>query len=216
MKLAQPCLVIDGSARSGVRVGVLADDRWVGQGVSDEGALEATFDCAERALAEAKLTLADIRAFAVCAGPGSVLGIRVSALAVRAWVVLQARPIFVWESLSALAVAARSEGMPAPFVVAQESRLKRWNRIEVGPDGACSEVAEVSADDLRAAALTIVSDSLAAPGLFPEHRIIAQPWAQLPTLFAATDLLRAQDKPEALNPATDFAAWSGERHRGPA
>jgi hypothetical protein len=40
---AEPCLVLDGSARYGVRVGVLQGGRWLAEAHSDEGALEATF-----------------------------------------------------------------------------------------------------------------------------------------------------------------------------
>jgi hypothetical protein len=39
----EPCLVLDGSARVGVRVGVLREGRWSGEGVAAEGPLEATF-----------------------------------------------------------------------------------------------------------------------------------------------------------------------------
>lgn len=216
MKPDQPCLVIDGSARAGVRVGVLSDGRWTGQGVSPEGALEATFACAEQALSQAGLKLADIRSFAVCAGPGSVLGIRVSALAVRAWAVLQPRPIFVWQSLSALAADALRAGIAAPFSVAQESRLRRWNHLKVDAAGVFSEVTEVSAEELRAAAPKVVTDQPGATAVFPDCLLIDHPWERLPVLFIDDGLLRAEDKPEALNTAADFAAWSGERHRGPA
>jgi hypothetical protein len=76
MSAPEPCLVLDGSARVGVRVGVLSGGRWAGQGVSPDGALEGLFGCVETALAEAGLRLDQIRSFALCVGPGSVLGIR--------------------------------------------------------------------------------------------------------------------------------------------
>ena len=89
MSAPEPCLVLDGSARAGVRVGVLSGGRWVGQGLSPDGALEGLFGCVEAALVDAKLSLGDIRSFALCVGPGSVLGIRIAALAVRAWSALE-------------------------------------------------------------------------------------------------------------------------------
>jgi tRNA threonylcarbamoyladenosine biosynthesis protein TsaB len=135
MSAPEPCLVLDGSARAGVRVGVLSGGRWTGQGVSPDGALEGLFGCLESALAEAKLSLKDIRSFALCVGPGSVLGIRIAALAVRSWSALEPRPIFVWESLAALARSALVAGEKGPFLVAVESRLKRWHALEVAADG---------------------------------------------------------------------------------
>ncbi len=214
MRPPEPCLVIDGSARVGVRVGVLKGGRWVGEGVADEGALEATFTCAESALRAAGLGLAEVRSFAVCVGPGSILGIRVAALAVRAWATLEPRPIFVWESLAAVAQAALAAGQARPFAVALESRLKRWNTLAVAAEGALGAPAELEPEQVAALGLPIVSTAGSAEALFPAVQVVPTPWAGLPTLFATTDLLRAEPKPEALNPAATFATWDGERHRG--
>jgi tRNA threonylcarbamoyladenosine biosynthesis protein TsaB len=216
MRPPEPCLVLDGSARVGVRVGVLRDGRWSGEGVAAEGALEATFACAESALRAAGLTLADIRSFAVCVGPGSILGIRVAALAARAWATLEPRPIFVWESLAAVAHTTLGAGPPRPFVVALESRLKRWNTLVVPVAGAFEPPAELEPEQVRALGLPVVSTAEPASALFPSAQVVPTPWAALPTLFATTDLLRADAKPEALNPAATYATWDGERHRGPA
>jgi tRNA threonylcarbamoyladenosine biosynthesis protein TsaB len=214
MRPPEPCLVIDGSARVGVRVGVLQGGRWVGEGLADEGALEATFACAESALRNAGLALADIRSFAVCAGPGSILGIRVAALAARAWATLEPRPIFVWESLAALAQAALAAGQARPFAVALESRLKRWNTVVVAAEGALGAPAELEPEQVAALGLTVVSTAETAAAHFPMVQVVATPWATLPGLFATTELLRPEPKPEALNPAAAYATWDGERHRG--
>jgi len=214
MRPPEPCLVIDGSARVGVRVGVLQGGRWVGEGVADEGALEATFACAETALRQAGLALADIRSFAVCVGPGSILGIRIAALAARTWATLEPRPIYVWESLAAVAQAALAAGQGRPFAVALESRLKRWNTLVVAPAGALGAPAELEPEQVAALGLPIVSTTGSASALFPGARVVPAPWTVLPALFAGADLLRPEPKPEALNPAADYATWDGERHRG--
>ncbi|GBL42738.1 hypothetical protein LBMAG55_09540 [Verrucomicrobiota bacterium] len=215
MRPPEPCLVLDGSARVGVRVGVLRDGRWCGEGVAAEGALEATFGCAEVALRAAGLTLADIRSFAVCVGPGSILGIRVAALAARAWATLEPRPIFVWESLAAVAQAALVPGQSRPFVVALESRLKRWNTLVVTAEGAFDAPAELKPAQVLALGLPIVATTEAAAMIFAGARVVPTPWSLLPSLFATPGLLRLEAKPEALNPAADYATWDGERHRGP-
>jgi tRNA threonylcarbamoyladenosine biosynthesis protein TsaB len=215
MRPPEPCLVLDGSARVGVRVGVLRDGRWSGEGVAEEGALEATFGCAEVALRSAGLALADIRSFAVCVGPGSILGIRVAALAARTWATLEPRPIFVWESLAAVAHAALIAGQPRPFVVALESRLKRWNTLVVPAAGAPGAPAELEPEQVSTLGLPVVSTAESASTIFPGTPVVPTPWAELPTLFAKTDLLRPEAQPEALNPAATYATWDGERHRGP-
>lgn len=212
----EPCLVLDGSARVGVRVGVLRDGRWSGEGVAAEGALEATFACAETALRSAGIALADIRAFVVCVGPGSILGIRVAALAARAWATLEPRPIFVWESLAAVAHASLASGHARPFVVAAESRLQRWNTLVVPVAGDFAPPAELEPEQVRALGLPVVTTTDSASALFPDAQVVPTPWAVLPTLFATAALLRPEAKPEALNPAATYATWHGQRHRGSA
>ena len=213
MSAPEPCLVLDGSARAGVRVGVLSGGRWVGQGLSPDGALEGLFGCVEAALAEAKLKLGDIRSFALCVGPGSVLGIRIAALAVRSWSALEPRPIFVWESLAGIARSALAAGEKGPFLVAVESRLKRWHALEVSTDGSLGVPFEAEAAQLNSAGSRVLASSEAAPGVLTSHVTVPHPWSAWPTFFAQPGFLREESRPDALNVANDFATWSGERHR---
>lgn len=213
MSAPEPCLVLDGSARVGVRVGVLSGGRWAGQGVSPDGALEGLFGCVETALAEAGLRLDQIRSFALCVGPGSVLGIRIASLAVRAWSALEPRPVFVWESLTALARASHDAGERGPFLVAVESRLKRWHALEVASDGSLGAPFEAEAAQLNATGRRILASSEAAPGVLTSHVAVPHPWSGLPGAFARPGFLRLEPRPDALNVADDFAVWSGERHR---
>ena len=213
MSASEPCLVLDGSARAGVRVGVLSGGRWVGQGVSTEGALEGLFGCVETALAEAKLKLGDIRSFALCVGPGSVLGIRIAALAVRSWSALEPRPIFIWESLAGIARSALTVGEQGPFLVAVESRLKRWHALEVSADGSLGAPFEAEAAQLNSSRHRVLASSEAAAGVLTAHVAVPHPWSALPNFFAQSGFLREESRPDALNVANDFATWSGERHR---
>ncbi len=213
MSAPEPCLVLDGSARAGVRAGVLSGGRWVGQGVSTDGALEGLFGCVEAAMADAKLKLGDIRSFALCVGPGSVLGIRIAALAVRSWSALEPRPIFVWESLASLARSALVAGEKGPFLVAAESRLKRWHALEVSADGSLGTPFEAEASQLNTAGRRVLASSEAAPGVLTSHVAVPHPWSALPVFFTQPGFLREEPRPDALNVANDFAIWSGERHR---
>ena len=194
-------------------MGVLSGGRWVGQGLSPDGALEGLFGCVEVALAEAKLKLSDIRSFALCVGPGSVLGIRIAALAVRSWSALEPRPIFVWESLAGIARSALTVGEQGPFLVAVESRLKRWHALEVSADGSLGAPFEAEAAQLNSSGHRVLASSEAAAGVLTSHVAVPHPWSALPTFFAQSGFLREELRPDALNVANDFATWSGERHR---
>jgi tRNA threonylcarbamoyladenosine biosynthesis protein TsaB len=213
MSAPEPCLVLDGSARAGVRVGVLSGGRWVGQGLSPDGALEGLFGCVEAALADAKLKLSDIRSFALCVGPGSVLGIRIASLAVRSWSALEPRPIFVWESLAGIARSALTARENGPFLVAAESRLKRWHALEVSADGSLGVPFEAEAAQLNSSGRRVLASSEAAPSVLTSHVAVPHPWSSLPAFFGQPGFLREEPRPDALNVANDFATWSGERHR---
>lgn len=214
MSPAEPCLVLDGSARHGVRVGVLQGGRWVAEARSEEGALEATFACAERALTSAGLRFADLRAFAVCVGPGSMLGIRVTAMAVRTWAALQPCEVWVWEPLVALAAAARLRGEVGAFSVVSESRLKRWHVVSVDAAGVVGPARECEVEQVAALPGRILTTASQAPQVLPAAEVVPDAWDELPKVFAQAGVLRLEPKPEALNAAADFATWSGERHRG--
>ena len=207
----QPCLVIDGSAREGVRVGVLADGRWLSESTVDAGALEATTDLALAVLQKSHLKFTDIKSYAVCIGPGSMLGIRVSAMAVRTWATLYQRPIYVWESLRLLAEHALEQGVKAPFAVINESRLKRWNIVAVKAADSFESAVELEFDEVNSKGLPLVVNH--SSNLFPNAKVMDNIWNHLPKLFQKKESLKLEPKPDALNPAADYALWSGERHR---
>lgn len=207
----QPCLVIDGSAREGVRVGVLVDGRWLAESSVTAGALEATTDLASEVLNKAHLKFSDIKSYAVCIGPGSMLGIRVSAMAVRTWATLYQRPIYVWESLNLLAELALEQGIKPPFAVINESRLKRWNYLAVKSAYSFEPTVELEVVEANARGLTLVINHTVNP--FPNAKVLDDVWSHLPKLLQKKNCLKLESKPDALNPAVDYALWSGERHR---
>lgn len=78
-------LVIDGSG-SVVFAGLLdPHNQWLAKIERDGAPLEELFPAVEQALAEASLTLADIASYLYCEGPGSVLGLRLCAMAIETW-----------------------------------------------------------------------------------------------------------------------------------
>lgn len=206
-----PCLVLDGSAREGVRVGVAVDGRWRSEASSEKGPLEAAAGCAQSALTSAGLTVDDVRSFAVCAGPGSILGVRLTAMMVRTWTALAERPCFVWNALEAVGLATAAAGISPPFAVVSESRMKRWNVMPFSSDGVSGDCVELEAAQVGALGLPLVGLTEGAPFATLKG---TDAWPQLPAFFAQGLLLKAEARPDALNPAAEFAVWSGERHRG--
>ena len=78
-------LVIDGSG-SAVFTGLLdADNQWLAKVEANGAPLEELFPAMEVALTESGLSLADIDSYIYCEGPGSVLGLRLCAMAIKTW-----------------------------------------------------------------------------------------------------------------------------------
>jgi len=80
-----PALVIDGSGTS-IFTGVLGDDgQWLAYSEKLGAPLEKLFPAVEATLKTAKLSLEQIQSYIYCEGPGSVLGLRLCAMAIETW-----------------------------------------------------------------------------------------------------------------------------------
>jgi tRNA threonylcarbamoyladenosine biosynthesis protein TsaB len=117
-----PLLLLDASSRR-IQAGLLGPDdaRWASR--ADEAGV-GVFAC----LAELGADPGAVAAFAFCEGPGSILGIRTSAMALRVWDVLRPRPLFAFQSL---AVAAAAAGRPGATLIA-DARRGLWHCLPPG------------------------------------------------------------------------------------
>lgn len=197
-----PLLVID-AASMRVQVGVFAADgtaRWATQ--TEEAGI-AVFRCVERL----GVDLSTIRAFVFCEGPGSTLGIRTVAMAIRTWQTLAPRPAFAYTSL---ALVAHALAQPDITLIA-DARRDSWHIQKIG--GA-----------LRRVAASELSGALVTPENF-RH------WTPLPTGATTTpyevadllarvpnaELFRATDQPDAfLHEEPSYATWTPQIHRAPS
>jgi len=198
-----PLLLLDAASET-IQVGCLGADAATAWATQRAEAGVGIFRCLE----ELGVDLATIRAFAFCEGPGSILGIRTAAMALRTWHVLAARPCLAYSSL---AVAAAALERPEVSLIA-DARRGRWHCQTLG--GAWRRV--------PAAELT---GELAMPEGFRHWAPLPAGTAvvpyDLPRLFAlpavaAADLFRPVDAPDAfLHEEPDYAPWTPQIHRGP-
>ena len=195
-------LVLD-AASARVQVGLLQADgpaAWAG---SDEEAGVGLFRC----LDELGVTPDRAGAFVFCDGPGSVLGIRTVAMALRTWNVLSPRPVYAYHSL---ALVAHTLTRPNATVIA-DARRESWH---------CCSLAL----PLRRVAASALAGELVMPEGF-RH------WSTLPTgvtrtpyvladllpAVADSDLFRATDTPDAfLHEEPSYVTWTPQIHRAPA
>ena len=197
-----PVLLLD-AASSRVTVGWLAADepaRWI----SSEG--EAGIEIFKNIEALGK-SVNDAAAFLFCEGPGSVLGIRTVAMALRTWGVLKPRPVYTYCSL---ALVAHALGRTDLGVIA-DARRDFWHHFQLGAG-------------LRRVATADLAGELATPDDFRHWTplpskvslvpyVLADLWARAPD----ADLIRATSAPDAfLHEDPSYATWTPQIHRAPA
>jgi tRNA threonylcarbamoyladenosine biosynthesis protein TsaB len=175
------------------------------------------FSAAESCLSKAGLRPSQIGAYVICDGPGSQLGIRTAAMALRTWQTLRATaaPVFAYRSLR-VAALAHAQTAPGPFAVVADARRESWHAVRVATDGTTTDVLRVAREELAG-----WSEPLLTPAGF-------RAWAQPPrpastcgydcaTMFAALadePLLFPVDEPEPwLSAPITYKTWAGERHR---
>ncbi len=169
---------------------------------SDDEATTAVFECVNR-LGHAP---SEAAAFIFCEGPGSVLGIRTTAMALRTWNVLQPRPVFAYCSL---ALVAHARPGTAAGVIA-DARRDSWHHYQIGRG-------------LRRVPPAALAGELVMPENFrhwsalPE-KVTPVPYslATLLPLAANAELFLACDNPDAfLHEEPNYLAWTPQIHRAP-
>ncbi|MFT5837166.1 MAG: tRNA threonylcarbamoyladenosine biosynthesis protein TsaB [Candidatus Azotimanducaceae bacterium] len=100
-------LVIDGSG-SAVFTGLLTEtDQWLAKVERPGAPLEELFPAVEAALKKAGIRLSDVNSYLYCEGPGSVLGLRLCAMAIETWTRLypQSAQLYKYNSLQLTALS---------------------------------------------------------------------------------------------------------------
>jgi tRNA threonylcarbamoyladenosine biosynthesis protein TsaB len=123
LRAHSPLLLIDASSET-VQVGLLSADgepHWASR-CAEAGV--GIFEC----LDDLDLEIAEVASFAYCEGPGSILGIRSSAMALRAWNAITPRPMYAYIGL---ALVAESLGRPLATLIA-DARRGQWHRLRRG------------------------------------------------------------------------------------
>lgn len=195
-------LVID-SASSRIHVGWLqqhTDAQWQ---YSDEEAGIGIF----RAFAALSVDPQRAHAFVFCEGPGSILGIRTAATALRTWSVLQPRPAYAYCSLE-LVAAARPDSKAA---IIADARRESWHVFQPSTGLRRIPTAELRGELLMPAEFRHWS---ALPsGVQSVPYAVADLWRAA----AEADLLREAPAPDAfLHEEPSYVTWTPQIHRAPA
>lgn len=197
-----PVVVLD-AASALVQVGVLCGEgpgRWASS--PDESGV-AVFTCLEQLAVDPR----QVPVWIFCDGPGSLLGIRTVAMALRTWSVLQPRPVFAYCSLALVAHAADRDDLG----VIADARRDTWHLF-----------------DRRAGLRRVATSELAGPLVMPEnfrHWSVPPPGASpapylladlIPKVWSTPDLLQPAASPDAfLHEEPSYVTWTPQIHRAP-
>jgi tRNA threonylcarbamoyladenosine biosynthesis protein TsaB len=176
---------------------------------------EQVFAAVNELLTSANLSLDAIDAFIFCDGPGSVLGIRTAAVALRTWRVLRERPVYAFCSLTVIADALVRNQARSNFAVIADARRESWHRVAVDANGTISQLHRLPATELTGA--LVMPDGFRHWAQLPAS-VETVPYslaALLPTL-AEADLFYAAAEPDAfLHEEPVYKTWTPQVHRAP-
>lgn len=196
-----PVLLVD-AASVQVQVGWITRDGTTRWATSNEEAGVGVFRCLEQLSAQPD----EAAAFVFCDGPGSILGVRTVATAVRTWSVLSPRPAFAYHSLSVVAAALNE---PAALVIA-DARRDSWHGLSLG-------------GKLRRIPTAELAGPLVTPDGFRNWTPLPAGVRHMPYILADLlprtadiGLFRETDAPDAfLHEEPSYVTWTPQVHRAP-
>lgn len=145
-------------------------------------------------------------AFVFCDGPGSILGIRTVAMALRAWRVIAPKPVFAYTSLALVSHAlARTD-----VGVIADARRESWHHFRIG-------------SGLRRVPAAQLEGELVMPENFRHWsplpgavRTVPYRVSELLERVSDVDLLQSTDAPDAfLHEEPSYVTWTPQIHRAP-
>ena len=197
--------------------GVWRDGRWASFVRADGPAVESLFAITDGALRDAGVKLSELSGYIFAEGPGSVLGLRSAAMALRAWRVTPGvgeKPVLAGCSLRlAAALAAAERPAEGPFTVFAASRRDRWNVLAARSEHR-EECDTAGLASLPPPFLQLPARDVGAPPVAAEKFDPVAALHRHPEVFLTHGLLYLCDAPDAANLANTYATWAGDRHRG--
>ncbi|MBW8782080.1 MAG: peptidase M22 [Verrucomicrobia bacterium] len=173
---------------------------------SETEAGAGVFACVEALLAARGLKIPDVQSYVFCEGPGSVLGIRTTAVALRIWRVLNPAPAYAYQSLN---LVAHALGQTKINVIA-DARRDSWHVLRLGEPLRRVPTAELRGECVMPEGFrhwTPLPASLARTGYDLA--------AMLPRLMDA-DLFHGSAEPDAfLHEEPSYVTWTPQIHQAP-
>ncbi|MDQ8195044.1 hypothetical protein QEH59_11450 [Coraliomargarita sp. SDUM461004] len=218
MQQKQISLVIDGSG-SAVFAGLLNEqDQWLAKIDRAGTPLEELFPAIQQVLHEADLSLAHIGNYIYCEGPGSVLGLRLCAMAIETWSRLYpgSPQFYKYNSLHLVAYSLlQAESELQRALIVADWKKGAWNALYIrnGEVGAAEVIDDAQLATWKGPLYHLPQRKGWQSPPAQANTIRYQP-AQLSALRNHSSILNATSGVELYsNGINTFQKWTPERHR---
>ena len=214
-------LVIDGCG-SNVFTGLLdSEGAWLAKTSLEGAPLEQLFQRVEQTLSDAGIKLSEIGSYIYCAGPGSVLGLRLCAMAIETWSRLypSSAKFYAYNSLSLVtAELLRSTTGLKDAINVTDWKKGAWNSTTI-KDGNICPVTVVDQDtvDNRKETLYHLPQRKGWQAAPTDAVSVAYDPSLLADLRTSEGLLRETTGVQLYSTRINtFQKWSPQRHRAPS
>lgn len=164
-------------------------------------------------LSESGLRLDDVGAFIFCEGPGSMLGVRTVAMALRTWTALKMRKVYSYQSLALVAQATWVGAGKRGFTVVADARRDTWHVQSIDAEGRLSPLQRVPASALPAGELATPENFRAWSQPPRPMSTCTYDLAQLFAVLNVEDLFRVTEAPDAFqHEAPEYKKWPASVH----
>jgi len=207
------CILVLDAASAAVQAGLLrAGLPSVWQSSAEESG-KSLFTCADACLRAAGLNLREVPAFVFCEGPGSMLGVRTTAMAIRTWQSEIPRPAYRYQSLALAAHFASTQHPARPLTVIADARRETWHCQQVGVDGRLSALQRVSVSALPKGELLTPENFRTWSALPASVAVCSYDLRKLFPAAAENDYFQPTTAPDAFqHEAPDYKKWSAQTH----
>jgi tRNA threonylcarbamoyladenosine biosynthesis protein TsaB len=207
------CILVLDAASATVQVSLLRTSSAPLWHASTEESGQSLFTCADACLRAAGLKMREIQAFVFCEGPGSMLGVRTTAMAIRTWQSELPRPAYRYQSLALAAHFAWSQKPGHPFAVIADARRETWHCQTVEADGRMPALQRLPLAALPQLDLITPENFRAWSALPASAAVCSYDLRKLFTAAVDGDYFHPTAAPDAFqHEAPDYKKWSAQTH----
>ena len=214
-----PTLVLDASSAQ-IQCGIRGSDKWMALNCREGETLESLFPLVETTLSEAGIDkLSALRSIAFCSGPGSILGLRLSAMAIETWCALHPQlreQLYTFSSLEALALQVRATHGLESFHILTDFRRGHFNHLAVTNTSFQSPALLPVGDAARLDGPVFYCAQRRVRNPVPEHATVVTMSIRELFDFPECGILHPSLRADVTVPENpEFAKWEAARHRAP-